>query len=170
VPPSSLSAVLLTALVAGFAGTTRAPSYNSPHTAADALSAIVGEWQSDTVDGVSAQSHCAWTPQRGAVLCEQRIDGAPGVRTAINLFTADSASGRYALYVLVHQGDTIAPLPIVIRGKQWFYGGEKPARDGIYYRTVNDFSQTNAYTWRQESSADGKEWKAGSHGQSRRLR
>ena len=147
-------------------------SRTTAHTTPDAnaLAAIVGKWQSDTVNGISALSNCVWTPEQGAVLCEQHLEGAPGVRTALNLFAADSASGVYALYVLTHAGDTLTPVPIVIRGKLWFYGGTARARDGRFYRTVNDFSRVDQYTWRQENSADGKEWTAGIHGQSRRIR
>ena len=147
-----------------------APRLPRSATDAEALGALVGEWQSDTVNGVSARSSCAWTPRHGGLLCEQRIDGPKGASTALNLFTADSSAGGFALYVLSRPGDVMSPIPFAIRGRLWFYGGGKPENDGRYYRTVNDFSQIDAYAWRQETSGDGKEWTVGIHGQSRRVR
>ena len=164
--------IILVASLASLAGPPQIVTTHLPHEASDvqALGALVGEWQTDTVDGVSARSSCAWTPRHGAVLCEQRIERKAGWSSALNLFTADSTDGAYALYVLSRSGDAMSPIPLVIRGRQWYYGGTAPSADGRFYRTVNDFSQTDVYTWRQETSADGKEWTAGIHGQSRRIR
>ena len=134
------------------------------------LASIVGEWQSDTVGGTSARSACTWSPQHGAVICEQRISAPTGVTTAVNVFAPDSADGEFVLYVLSRPGSTMQPVAFSIRGHHWYYGGRKPERDGRYYRTVNDFTRADVYLWRQESSADGKEWEAGVHGQSRRIR
>ncbi|MEP6780340.1 MAG: hypothetical protein ABJC26_10665 [Gemmatimonadaceae bacterium] len=135
-----------------------------------ALNALVGEWQSDTVSGISAGASCAWTEHRSALVCEQRISSAAGTSNALNIFTADSIPGQFTLYPLSHPGRVATPVPIIIRGTQWFYGGSAPDGDGRYYRTVNDFSQADVYTWRQETSPDGKQWTAGIHGQSRRVR
>lgn len=135
-----------------------------------ALGALVGEWQSDTVSGISAGASCAWTEHRSALVCEQRISSAAGTSNALNIFTADSIPGRFTLYALSQPGRVVSPVPLIIRGTEWFYGGTVPDRDGRYYRTVNDFSQADVYTWRQETSPDGKQWIAGTHGQSRRVR
>jgi hypothetical protein len=134
-----------------------------------ALGALVGNWQSDTVNGVAAYAACSWTQQRSAVVCEQRINSATSNSNALNVFTADSAHGQYALYALSPPGRVVTPVPITIRGALWYYGGTAPERDGRYYRTVNDFSRADVYTWRQETSPDGKQWTAGVHGQSRRI-
>ena len=43
--------------------------------------------------------------------------------------------------------------------------------DGLYHRTINDFSSPAFYLWRQESSRDGVHWIAGqAHGRSLRTR
>lgn len=143
-----------------------------PHPRGDpfALSPIVGEWQSDTVSGTSARSTCTWSPRHGAVLCEQSITAPTGVTTALTLFAPDSTDGQFVLYVLSRPGSTLNPVAFTIRDHYWYYGGQKPEGDGRYYRTVNDFTRADVYLWRQESSADGKEWAAGVHGQSRRIR
>ena len=135
----------------------------------EALGAIVGVWQSDTTDGNSALSSCAWTPQRGAVLCEQTITTPGGERHALNLFTFNSTTGSYSFYVLGQPGDPMRPVALAIKGKIWIYGGQAPGPDGRTYRTVNDFSAPGSYTWRQESSSGGEQWTAGAHGQSRRV-
>lgn len=146
-----------------------APSHH-PRPDIEALSQLVGEWQTDTVGGVSARSSCAWTAWRLAVLCEQRIDGLPGAPTALNFFTADAAGTGFALYVLSRSGSVITPIAIVMNGAEWRYGGSSQASDGRWYRTVNDFRNPDSYTWRQETSLDGKQWTAGPHGRSRRIR
>ena len=136
---------------------------------ADALGALVGVWQSDTTNGNSALSSCAWTPQRGAVLCEQTITTPGGERHALNLFTFNTGTGSYSFYILGQPGDPMRPVALTIKGKIWIYGGQSPDPDGRTNRTVNDFSAGSSYTWRQESSSNGAQWTGGAHGQSRRV-
>lgn len=135
-----------------------------------ALTPIVGVWQSDTTNGNSALSDCVWTPQGGAVLCEQTITTPGGMRHAENLFTWDSTTSRYFLYVAQAPGDTLAPVPLAIAGKIWTYGGLSPAPNGKWWRTINDFSATGSYAWRLESSDDGSSWTRVMGGTSRRVR
>ncbi|CAN5476717.1 hypothetical protein BH09GEM1_BH09GEM1_29140 [soil metagenome] len=162
-----LSAVATIATVATFTAAGIVPNHRRSDVTA--LAPLIGEWQSDTVRGVSARSTCVWTPRHGALLCEQRVEGPLGASTALNLFTADSVVGGFVLYVLSRPGSTVAPLPLGIRGAEWFYGGRSPSNDGRWYRTVNDFSRADSYEWRQETSRDGKQWTAGIHGVSRRV-
>ena len=171
-PTLALRAALGITLVVGLATAPLETLHARPRSVVgvESLAAIVGEWQSDTVRGTSARSSCVWTPWRGGVMCEQRIDGPTGASTALNLFTTASATGEFALYVLSHTGDVVTSVPFSIRGRLWFYGGKTAAGDGRYHRTVNDFSRTDSYTWRQETSVDGKEWTSGDHGESRRVR
>jgi hypothetical protein len=137
----------------------------------EALGAIVGVWQSDTVGGVSALSNCAWTPEHGGVVCEQIITGlAGGARHALNLYTFDATEKRYVYYGLPRPGEAMAPVPLGIEGRVWTYGGRKPEGGGPMNRTINDFSAPGIYTWRQETSQDGKEWTVGRRGQSKRVR
>jgi hypothetical protein len=135
-----------------------------------ALDDIVGAWQSDTTGGTSALSRCVWTPAHGAVLCEQDILTPDGALHAQNLFTFDPATGRYFLYTLSHPGDPMPPVPFTIANHVWTYGGQRAGGDGVTRRTINDFSTAGMYSWRQESTANGREWSAGAHGQSKRLR
>lgn len=93
-----------------------------------------------------------------------------GERTALDLFTTDSASGTYHLYVVQRSGDTVNPVLFTIEGSRWTYGGGAAAGDGRFYRTVNEFAKPNEYTWRQESSSDGKSWSVGIHGRNWRVR
>lgn len=137
---------------------------------ADALGALVGAWQSDTTDGVSALSSCVWTPEHDAVLCEQKIRSPAGERRAINLFTFDPAQERFVFYVLSRPGDPMNPVPLSIQGQIWIYGGTMVGQDGLFHRTVNDFSKAEVYLWRQEASTNGLDWMVGARGQSRRLR
>ncbi|MDQ6828914.1 MAG: hypothetical protein M3081_08615 [Gemmatimonadota bacterium] len=134
-----------------------------------ALVPIIGVWQSDTTDGVSARSNCVWTPEHGAVLCEQRIVTPSGAKSALSLFSFGSRSHKYVFYGLSDPGDPMRPVSLVIRGAIWIYGGDHKNDDGKFYRTVNDFSAHDHYTWRQESSVDGAIWVPGSGGSSRRV-
>ena len=135
-----------------------------------ALDDIVGTWVSDTTGGIWARSTCAATPQGGAVVCEQTIMMPAGVRHAVNLFMVDSTDGRYVYYGVNQPGQTVQPTPLAIANHVWIYGGTVKAPDGTYYRTVNDFTARDSYTWRAESSRDGMQWTAGPHGRSVRQR
>ena len=158
---------LVTLLLAG--GATAVAAQSRP--SLSALSDIVGVWQSDTTQGTSAVSQCVWTPQRGAVICEQAISSPQGARHAANFFTFDSATASYAFYVLTRPGATMVPVPLEIHDHVWIYGGKQSSPDGRYYRTVNDFHDSGSYTWRTETSADGKTWKpSGAHGRSKRVK
>ena len=136
----------------------------------DALGAIVGTWQSDVVDGRSARSWCAWTPQRLAVLCEQTIKAPDGEHRVLNLFTYDSSSHKYFLYVEQQAGITLAPVPIAIEGRRWVYGGAAAPAGQRRFRTINDFSERDVYTWTTESSEDGVQWTRVTGGHSTRVR
>jgi|GEM_PF-2369442 len=166
------SATIGIALIAALATDPRMVQHQRSDSVADVelLAALVGEWQTDTVSGMSARSSCVWTPRHGGLVCEQRIDSPTGASTSLNFFTEAPATGDFALYVLSRPGDVVSPVTLSIHGRVWIYGGKTPAGDGRYYRTINDFSGTDAYTWRQETSVDGKEWTSGIHGESRRVR
>ena len=133
------------------------------------LADIVGVWQSDTTNGTSAVSSCAWTPQHGGVLCEQTITMPSGTRRALNLFTFDPAAGKFFFYGLGQPGDGMRAVPLAIDRHVWIYGGLTRDANGNFGRTVNDFSAKDAYSWRLESSADGAQWTPGMHGRSRRV-
>ena len=133
------------------------------------LGDIVGVWQSDTTNGASALSSCAWTPQHGAVLCEQTISTPAGIRHALNLFTFEPVAGRFVFYVLGQPGDAMRPVPLAIDRHMWTYGGKTRDANGTFSRTVNDFTAKDSYTWRLESSTDGEHWTSGIHGMSRRV-
>lgn len=141
----------------------------SPPPGVDALADIVGTWQSDTTNGTSALSACAWTPQRAGVVCDQTISTPNGVQHATDLFTFDRGAGRYVFYVLGRPGDAMSPVALAIDRHVWTYGGRERNANGVYTRTVNDFTQSGAYTWRVESSSDGVHWTEGLHGRSRRV-
>jgi hypothetical protein len=134
------------------------------------LADIVGTWQSDTTNGTSAVSSCAWTPQHGAVLCEQTVTTPAGARHALNLFTFDRTAEKFVFYVLGQPGDPMRPVPLAIDGHVWIYGGQARDASGNFSRTVNDFTAKDSYSWRLESSADGERWTSGAHGMSRRVR
>lgn len=136
----------------------------------EALGAIVGVWQSDTVDGASALSNCTWTPTRGGVVCEQAITTPTGRLHALNLYTYDVASQRYVFYGLSHPGDTMSPVALAIRGSTWTYGGAEKAEGGPASRTINDFSNRGSYAWRQETTQNGRDWVTVRSGRSRRLK
>jgi len=137
---------------------------------ATSLGALVGVWQSDTTNGVSAVSHCGWTPEHAGVVCEQTIRSPDGERRVLNVFTFDPAAKRFVFYAITHPGDALSPVALSIQGPIWIYGGVAAGANGVTYRTVNDFSKPGVYTWRSESSKDGREWTVGAHGRSRRLR
>ena len=136
---------------------------------ARSLGAIVGRWQSDTTGGTSALSDCAWTPQKGAVICEQTIASPTGVRRALDLYAFDSTAHKFAFYVLGTPGDAMQPIDFAVDGTTWTYGGRVRAPNGNYNRTINDFSATGSYTWRAESSPDGEHWTVVAHGRSVRV-
>ena len=136
----------------------------------DALGDIVGVWQSDTTNGTSALSSCAWTAQHGAVLCEQTITTPGGVRHALSLFTFDPGAGRFVFYTLGQPGDQMRPVALTIDRHIWIYGGQARDANGNWSRTVNDFTAKDSYSWRVESSTDGERWTPGIHGASKRVR
>jgi hypothetical protein len=155
--------MLIGAAMIGVAAATAAPDVGL-------LGDIVGTWQSDTTNGTSAVSSCAWTPQRGGVLCEQTVTTPAGERHALNLFTFDRAAGKFFFYVLGQPGDAMRAVPLAIDKHVWIYGGQSRDANGGFSRTVNDFTAKDFYAWRLESSADGEVWTAGIHGRSRRVR
>jgi len=142
----------------------------SPAPGIDALGDIVGVWQSDTTNGTSALSGCAWTAQHGAVLCEQTITTPGGVRHALSLFTFDAAAEKFVFYTLGQPGDAMRPVPLTIDRHIWIYGGQARDANGNWSRTVNDFTAKDSYAWRLESSTDGERWTPGIHGASKRVR
>ena len=142
----------------------------APAPGVDALGDIVGTWQSDTTNGMSALSSCAWTPQHGAVLCEQTITTPGGPRRALSLFTFDAGAGKFVFYTLGQPSDAMRPVPLTIDRHIWIYGGQTKDPNGAFSRTVNDFTAKDSYTWRLESSTDGERWTPGIHGMSRRVR
>lgn len=141
----------------------------SPPPGTDALADIVGTWQSDTTNGTSALSACAWTPQRAGVLCDQTITMPNGEQHATDLYVFDRTTGKFVFYVLGKPGDAMNPVPLSIEHHVWTYGGQQRNANGAYTRTVNDFTQSGLYRWRIESSADGVHWTDGLHGLSRRV-
>lgn len=128
-----------------------------PAFSATALSDIVGEWQSDTVGGNSARSTCSRSPQGAAVICEQTIATEQGTRHAVNVYASDDAGGHY-YYGIAEPGEAITATRLEITAHVWVYGGAVAAANGMYYRTVNDFSPMGRYTWRTESSPDRVHW------------
>jgi hypothetical protein len=164
------SAALALAVLGGRGGSVLAGQTSfAPNATSSPLRAIVGTWQSDTANGVSALSACVPTPLNGGVLCEQTINTPQGVRHAQNLFVPGSDAGSYFLYVVVSPGETAAPVPFAIRGKIWIYGGLSAGARGEWHRTINDFSAQSSYSWHQETSADGVHWSSGTGGLSRRV-
>ena len=162
-----LGSVLTTAVIA--AGL--APSSAShPNEGVDALGAIVGVWQSDTVNGASALSSCDWTPSHGGVVCEQTITTAAGQRHALNLYAFDSAGQRYVYYGLSRPGDAMSPVALAISGPIWTYGSASAIANAPSSRTINDFSNHDAYSWRQETTQNGRDWVVVRGGRSTRLK
>ena len=135
-----------------------------------ALNDIVGVWQSDTVSGTSAVSTCAASPAGSAVVCEQIIRTPAGNRRALNVFTVDTTGAAFVFYNLSRVGDAMVPVRLVIENHIWAYGGGERAGDGQFHRTINDFSNRAAYTWRLESSSDSVHWVPSLGGKSRRIR
>jgi len=140
-----------------------------PALGAEPLGAIVGVWQSDATQGVSAKSSCDWTPQGNGVICDQTITTVAGVQHAMNFFTRNPRTGAFVFYVVPNPGDTLAPVPLTINGVVWTYGGLAASTNGRWFRTVNDFTKRDEYTWRLETSDDGKTWRTANGGRSQRV-
>jgi len=141
----------------------------TPAPGAEPLGAIVGVWQSDATQGVSAKSSCDWTPQGNGVICDQTITTVAGVQHAMNFFTRNPKTGLFVFYVVPSPGDTLAPVPLTINGAIWTYGGVSPGPSGRWFRTINDFSKRDEYSWRLEMSDDGKSWRTANGGRSQRV-
>jgi len=139
-----------------------------PTPVAEPLGAIVGVWQSDATQGVSAKSSCDWTPQGNGVICDQTITTVAGVQHAMNFFTR-TKTGSFVFYVVPNTGDTLAPVPLSINGAIWTYGGLSAGPNGRWFRTINDFSKRDEYSWRLETSDDGKSWRTANGGRSQRV-
>ena len=132
----------------------------------ESLASIVGVWQSDTSNGTSAVSNCAWTATHTAVLCDQIVTTPKATLHALSLFTFDPAAKKFVFYGLSHPGDPMKPTPLSIDGKTWIYGGLTKEQDGKYYRTLNEFEAGDSYKWRSQSSSDGKAWTVDAQGKS----
>jgi hypothetical protein len=171
---TSAACVLLAAAIGILpcAATAQAATGGSGAPGVESLAAIVGVWQSDTdvASGTSAVSRCAWTPSRFGVLCDQTVSTPAGTQHALSLYTFGGAQGKFVFYGLGHPGDQMSPVSLTIEGNVWTYGGLAPGPDGRTSRTINDFSAKRSYTWRQESSSNGKDWTVGAQGRSKRLR
>ena len=113
-------------IVAGFGNMSSPvprPAARHPGQDVEALGAIVGVWQSDTVGGVSALSNCAWTPEHGGVVCEQIITGlAGGARHALNLYTFDATDGSPLTTTAPIDGASIGIAHAAAQGDQILYG------------------------------------------------
>jgi hypothetical protein len=129
----------------------------------------VGVWQSDVTNGISALSSCNWSPQGSAVICDQTITTMAGVQHALNFFAHNPKTGAFVFYVVPNPGDTLKPVPLAISGAVWTYGGRTAAANGQWFRTVNDFSKRDEYSWRLETSDDGKSWRTTNGGRSQRV-
>lgn len=140
----------------------------APHGRGAALRDIIGTWQSDTVNGTSARSACAASPDGDSVICDQVITSPGAVLHAMSFFVPDTA-GAFVFYNLPAPGATMRPVRLAVAGHVWTYGGTERSGDGRYYRTLNIFGAGSSYTWRQESSADGVTWLPGVEGRSRRV-
>lgn len=156
--------VLLVAL-----GSASSLNAQKPLPGTEPLGAIVGVWQSDATQGVSAKSSCDWTPQGNGVICDQTITTVAGVQHAMNFFTRNPRTGSFVFYVVPNPGDTLAPVPLTISGAMWTYGGLSAGPNGRWFRTINDFSKRDEYSWRLETSDDGKTWRAANGGRSQRV-
>jgi hypothetical protein len=164
-----LAAVVSVAFVALGSARSLAAQKPTPAPGAEPLGAIVGVWQSDATQGVSARSSCDWTPQGNGVICDQTITTVAGVQHAMNFFTRNPKTGAFVFYVVPNPGDTLAPVPLTVSGAVWTYGGLSPDPNGRWFRTVNDFSKRDEYSWRLEVSDDGKTWRTANGGRSQRV-
>lgn len=143
----------------------------APGSGADLLADIVGTWQSDTVGGRSALSVCDWSPQEHGVICEQTLTTPAGLRHALSVFLPDSTGRQFIYYGIYQPGQDAPATSLEITGHVWIYGGMSRSPDGMFYRTVNDFTAHNgSYVWRQESSHDGVQWTVGPEGRAVRKR
>jgi len=140
----------------------------TPEPGAEPLGAIVGVWQSDATNGISAKSSCDWSPQGSGVICDQTITTMAGVQHVMNFIMRNPKTGSFVLYVVPNPGDTLMPVPVAINGAIWTYGGAA-SPNGRWFRTINDFSKRDEYSWRLETSDDGKSWRATNGGRSQRV-
>ncbi len=164
-----LTRVGVAAAIALAAATALGAQKPTPAPGAEPLGAIVGVWQSDATQGVSAKSSCDWTPQGNGVICDQTITTVAGVQHAMNFFTRNPKTGSFVFYVVPNPGDTLAPVPLIINGAIWTYGGLSAGPGGRWFRTINDFSKRDEYSWRLETSDDGKSWRTANGGRSQRV-
>jgi hypothetical protein len=141
----------------------------TPAPGAEPLGAIVGVWQSDATNGVSARSSCDWSPQGSAVICDQTITTMAGVQHALNFFARNPKTSAFVFYVVPNPGDTLRPVPLTIAGPIWTYGGKAAGPNGQWFRTINDFTKRDEYSWRLETSDDGKSWRTTNGGRSERV-
>ena len=103
------------------------------------------------------------------MICEQAITSPQGIQHALNFFTRDPRSDRFVFYVIGNPGDTIRPVPLTIDGTVWTYGGQTASPNGQTWRTINDFSKSDQYTWKAQMSTDGKTWTTMAEGRSERV-
>jgi hypothetical protein len=63
---------------------------------------------------VSALSNCVWTPEHGAVLCEQKIRSQGGESRALYRLTFDPIERRFVFYAVSRPGDPMTPVPLTL--------------------------------------------------------
>ena len=88
----------------------------------------------------------------------------------MNFFTRNPKTGSFVFYVVPNPGDTLDPVPLIISGAIWTYGGLSAGPGGRWFRTINDFSKHDEYSWRLETSDDGRSWRTANGGRSQRVR
>jgi len=139
----------------------------------------VGAWKStgdmgSRPDGkplhVTSNLKCNWTPEHGAVICEQEIHAGDQVQHQITVYTRDEKSGAYYFTSMGYGGDPAHVGGLEITGNTWTYKSLKEDAAGPEYETVNVFKSANEVDFKVMCSKNHKTWETLGSGKTIRVR
>ena len=139
----------------------------------------VGTWKSTAdmkggPDGkpmhVTSELKCNWTPEHGAVICEQEINAGDQVQHQITVYTRDEKSGAYYFTSMDYGGDPAHVGRLEITGNTWTYKSLKEDANGPEYETVNVFKSANEVDFKVMRSTDHRTWETLGSGKTLRVR
>ncbi len=127
-----------------------------------------GSWQL-TVNGtgksVRIDNRCE--PIGKFFACEQSVNGQVQL---LVVFVPSGREDEYSVQNISTDGESGSKTVLTIGGTRWTYTSkEKSNGKTVYYRTTNDFRDTDHIHFEQFQSDDGQHWKSVRSGEEKRL-
>jgi hypothetical protein len=144
----------------------------------DALAGYAGRWKaeihrfktaySDRGEDLFELRNDCWR-SAGFFVCDQFVGGES---KALLVFLYDARSGGYASYPIAAAGvPVVHPGALVLQGPVWTFPWDTEEAGKItHFRVVNTWESADSILFRQEYSADGKQWTLMAEGHETRLK